>query len=277
MDRREILKIFWNFILRSFGFEFFAEFNFKFSLLVAILLMNFSVLTSSTLLQVLTSKNKEWISSKATLAEYVFMLIFLVTIIVIFLESFFNERFSREFNEKLREARRIMILKKYQTTLKNGNYCSSLNYIIRCGVVSLRISLIIFLNFFDEAQSIWNFLFYPTMVMIMFSFHYVTTIKYLTRAYESIHEFVTIFHREIYKDDNCKTSKSTLDEIVFDDVISCQNKLNDCLQKLNKRYRLSIFFVISSCFFSITYTSYFFFVELETTQRWTSIIGEIHF
>lgn len=270
MEGVESLKIVLNFILRSFGFGYFSpEIKFKSSLLITILLLNLTILFATTFLHISTPEKRLSFLNGSTAVECVLIVVILSTALVILLESFSNERLEREFHENIRKANNK--IRKYQMFPNNSNMVWSSDSLIRGVSIIMRLFLITFPHLFEDTE-IWDIMFFPMLIVMMFSHNYETTIRYIFKTYQSIDEYVEICYRRNQID--IKSKQEVTNEEFFNDMISCQNKLHNCLQIFNKRNGLSIFMVISSCFTCVTYTSYHFFIELETTIRWKSILGE---
>lgn len=264
MFYQEVLKVL-NFFLRLSGLSYFFPFRFKL-MRYFVLFLNLLILLATFVWPLLSTEEREELIILSGLVEYVLLMVNIATVIVIFTESFAKENLKKSFYMNLRLAEDV--IGKYRASAKNHKF--SFVKPLRAISIVLRVFLITFPHYEDESSNIWDILYYSVVVMILFSTHYETTIQHVTKIYEAIDELVEISEID-FKMIN-SISKQILEEDFFIEIISCQNSLNNCLENINKRFGPSIFMVISSCFTCITYTSFHFFIELETAKHWNLVL-----
>lgn len=144
-------------------------------------------------------------------------------------------------------------------------------------------SLAIVPLFCDKVFGIWEILLYSIFIILFASFHYVSSVWKIHEGLSSITEVIrnvlrTSNNSELFTKNfkflvETRTRNHNLEAKVVK-LLKCHNLISSMLSLFNQRFGLSVFLIVFSCFSTITYCGFNFFIELQTTQLKYIIAGE---
>lgn len=276
----EYCEIIFSILCKIWGVSYFSpsiKFKKIFSFLFFVLsFITFGAVTSMT---VYFMNDEELEVFQDDIEGLVCSVLFVVNGSIILISAFLCEKYEYKIHEKITETRTIT--KKLERNAKmyinEGDRSSTFKKCLKLFIsYTLVISRVMFTNlsiWFDDDLDILNVVNHALMIIILFCYHYEKTVRKLGRRFEALNTLVD--YKFENGDMNFKNRKK-LDEF-FWDIGKCYDNLHESSQMINKRFGSSIFMSIFSSLATLTYTVFYFFIELEKSQsqNWNLIGGKV--